>query len=90
MYVQSRLAKCTDVKDKQDCLTSSCRELLGILKVLVNAVVMVGSIVGKGITCLLLIRFRTLRTVPNILILIYMKYIFISLLHRISTRAYKL
>ena len=32
------------------------------------AIVMILSIVGNGIICLLLIRFKTLRTVPNILI----------------------
>ena len=39
-----------------------------ILHVSMIAIVMIGSIVGNSIICFLLVRFKTLRTVPNILI----------------------
>lgn len=37
-------------------------------RTLMIATAMIGSIIGNGITCILFIRFKTLRTVPNILI----------------------
>ena len=46
----------------------SCRDTQRISNIFMIAVVMIGSIVGNGTICLLLIRFKTLRTVPNILI----------------------
>ena len=49
-------------------LISSCHDSQRILHILMIAAVMIGSIVGNSIICLLLIRFKTLRTVPNILI----------------------
>ena len=39
-----------------------------ILHVVMIAIVIIGSIAGNSIICLLLVRFKTLRTVPNILI----------------------
>ena len=47
---------------------SSCRDAEKISHILMIVVVMIGSIIGNSIICLLLIRFKTLRTVPNILI----------------------
>ncbi|XP_022797241.1 trace amine-associated receptor 1-like isoform X2 [Stylophora pistillata] len=47
---------------------SSCRDSQRISNILMIAVVLIGSIVGNGIICLLLIRFKTLRSVPNLLI----------------------
>ena len=46
----------------------SCHDSQRISYILMIAIVMIGSIVGNSIIYLLLIRFRTLRTVPNILI----------------------
>ncbi|KAL9969560.1 hypothetical protein ACROYT_G021788 [Oculina patagonica] len=47
---------------------SSCHDAEGVSHTIMIAVVMIGSIIGNSIICLLLIRFKTLRTVPNILI----------------------
>ncbi|KAJ7337839.1 hypothetical protein OS493_007997 [Desmophyllum pertusum] len=47
---------------------SSCHDAEKISHILMIAFVMVGSIIGNIVICLLLIRFKTLRTVPNILI----------------------
>ncbi|KAL9969545.1 hypothetical protein ACROYT_G021772 [Oculina patagonica] len=47
---------------------SSCGDAEKVSHILMIAVVMIGSIIGNSIICLLLIRFKTLRTVPNILI----------------------
>ena len=46
----------------------SCRDSKKISNILMIAIVMILSLAGNGIICLLLIRFKTLRTVPNILI----------------------
>ena len=48
--------------------TSSCFEAEKISYVLMIALVMMGSVIGNSIICILLIRFKTLRTVANILI----------------------
>ena len=48
--------------------TCSCRDAERVSHILLIAVVMIGSIIGNGIICLLLVRFKTLRTVPNVLI----------------------
>ena len=48
--------------------TSSCHDPEHISHILMMSVVMIGSIFGNSVICLLLIRFKTLRTVPNILI----------------------
>ena len=48
--------------------TCSCRDAVRVSQILLIAVVIVGSIIGNGIICLLLVRFKTLRTVPNVLI----------------------
>ena len=46
----------------------SCNDTESVTHIVMIAVVMIGSIVGNSIICLLLIRFKTLRTVPNILV----------------------
>ena len=46
----------------------SCHDAERIAHILMIAVVMIGSIIGNSVICLLLIRFKKLRTVPNILI----------------------
>lgn len=51
-----------------ETLTFTSHETEGIIQIFMIALVMVGSIVGNGMICLLLVRFKTLRTVPNILI----------------------
>ena len=48
--------------------TSSCQDEEKNSHILMIAMIIIGSIVGNSIICLLLIRFKTLRTVPNILI----------------------
>ena len=48
--------------------TTSCQGEEKNSHILMITVVMLGSIIGNGIICLLLVRFKTLRTVPNILI----------------------
>ena len=48
--------------------TCSCRGAERVSHILLITVVIVGSIIGNGIICLLLVRFKTLRTVPNVLI----------------------
>ncbi len=48
--------------------TSSCQDEERVSHILMIAVVMIGSVIGNSIICILLIRFKTLRTVPNILI----------------------
>ena len=48
--------------------TSSCRDPDANIHIFMITVVMVGSIIGNSIICLLLVRFKTLRTVPNILV----------------------
>ena len=48
--------------------TNSCHDAEHILHTLMISVVMMGSMFGNSIICLLLIRFKCLRTVPNILI----------------------
>ena len=45
-----------------------CQGRDNTIRIAMIAVVMIGSIVGNSIICLLLIRFKTLRTVPNILV----------------------
>ena len=52
----------------KETLTRSCRDEEKHLYILMISVVMLGSIIGNSLICLLLIRFKTLRTVPNILI----------------------
>ena len=47
---------------------SLCREKDTYIRIIMTTVVMIGSIVGNAIVCLLLIRFKTLRTVPNFLV----------------------
>ena len=46
----------------------SCHSRDAIIHVFMIAVVMIGSIVGNSVICILLFRFKTLRTVPNILV----------------------
>ncbi|KAL9969546.1 hypothetical protein ACROYT_G021773 [Oculina patagonica] len=48
--------------------SSSCHNAEHVSHILMISVVIIGSIFGNSIICLLLIRFKTLRTVPNILI----------------------
>ena len=48
--------------------TSSCHGGETSIHIVMIAVVMIGSLVGNSIICLLLVRFKTLRTVPNILV----------------------
>ena len=48
--------------------TGSCQDEEKNLYIFMMAMIMIGSIIGNSIICLLLIRFKTLRTVPNILI----------------------
>lgn len=55
-------------KPHMETLTFTSHETEGIIQIFMIALVMVGSIVGNGMICLLLVRFKTLRTVPNILI----------------------
>ena len=52
----------------KETLTNSCKDEEKHSHILMIVVVMLGSIIGNSIICLLLIRFKTLRTVPNILI----------------------
>ena len=47
---------------------SSCHDAERVSHIIMIGVVMIGSIIGNSVICLLLIRFKTLRTVPNILI----------------------
>ena len=47
---------------------SNCQGRDNTIRIAMIAVVMIGSIVGNSIICLLLVRFKTLRTVPNILV----------------------
>ena len=47
---------------------SSCHDVEKISHILMITVVMIGSVIGNSIICLLLVRFKTLRTVPNVLI----------------------
>lgn len=47
---------------------SLCRGKDSAIQIVMITVVMIGSIVGNAIICLLLIRFKTLRTVPNFLV----------------------
>ena len=54
--------------NKTPVLTSLCREEDTNIRILMITVVIIGSIVGNSIICLLLIRFKTLRTVPNFLV----------------------
>ena len=54
--------------NKTPVLTSLCREQDTNIRILMITVVIIGSIVGNSIICLLLIRFKTLRTVPNFLV----------------------
>ena len=49
-------------------MTSSCRGEDEAIHICMIALVMTGSILGNSVICLLLIRFKTLRTVPNILV----------------------
>ncbi|CAH3180834.1 unnamed protein product, partial [Porites evermanni] len=49
-------------------MTSSCLREDEAIHVCMIALVMTGSILGNSVICLLLIRFKTLRTVPNILV----------------------
>ena len=48
--------------------TSACQDEEKHSHILMLTFVMLGSIIGNSIICLLLVRFKTLRTVPNILI----------------------
>jgi len=48
--------------------TCSSRDAERVSHIVLIAVIMIGSILGNGIICLLLVRFKTLRTVPNVLI----------------------
>ena len=52
----------------EENITSSCQDEEKHSHILMITVVMFGSIIGNSIICLLLVRFKTLRTVPNILI----------------------
>ena len=47
---------------------SSCYDAERVSQIIMIAVVMMSSIIGNSVICLLLVRFKTLRTVPNILI----------------------
>ena len=49
-------------------MTSSCLGEDEVIHICMIALVMTGSILGNSVICLLLIRFKTLRTVPNILV----------------------
>ena len=49
-------------------MTSSCLGEDEEIHICMIALVMTGSILGNSVICLLLIRFKTLRTVPNILV----------------------
>ena len=49
-------------------MTSSCLGEDEAIHICMIALVMTGSILGNSVICLLLIRFKTLRTVPNILV----------------------
>ena len=49
-------------------MNSSCPDKDAEIHIFMIVFVMVGSILGNGIICLLLVRFKTLRTVPNILV----------------------
>ena len=49
-------------------MTSSCLGEDEAIQICMIALVMTGSILGNSVICLLLIRFKTLRTVPNILV----------------------
>ena len=51
-----------------ETLTTSCQDGEKYSHILMITFVMLGSILGNSIICLLLVRFKTLRTVPNILI----------------------
>ena len=48
--------------------SGSCRDTEKVIYIVMITVVMIGSIIGNTIICLLLVRFKTLRTVPNILV----------------------
>ena len=47
---------------------SSCHDRDTVIHIVMIVLVMIGSIIGNSIICVLLVRFRTLRTVPNILV----------------------
>ena len=47
---------------------SSCYDAERVSQIILVVAVMIGSVIGNSIICLLLVRFKTLRTVPNILI----------------------
>ena len=49
-------------------MNSSCPDKDAEIHIFMIVFVMVGSILGNSIICLLLVRFKTLRTVPNILV----------------------
>lgn len=51
-----------------ETLTFTSHDTEGIIQIFMIVLVIVGSLVGNSIICLLLVRFKTLRTVPNILI----------------------
>ena len=47
---------------------SSCHDRDTVIHIVMIVLVMIGSIIGNSIICVLLVRFKTLRTVPNILV----------------------
>lgn len=48
--------------------TISCTDAVKVSQIVMIALVMVGSVIGNSMICVLLIRFKTLRTVTNVLI----------------------
>ena len=54
--------------NKTPVSTRLCREEYIDIRIVLITAVIIGSIVGNAIICLLLIRFKTLRTVPNLLV----------------------
>ena len=47
---------------------SSCHDRDTVIRIVMIVLVIIGSIIGNSIICVLLVRFKTLRTVPNILV----------------------
>ena len=54
--------------NKTPVSVSLCREEHANIRIVMITVVIIASIVGNAIICLLLVRFKTLRTVPNFLV----------------------
>lgn len=47
---------------------NSCSDMVSVVQIALIGFIMLCSIIGNGLLCALLIRFKTLRTVPNILV----------------------